>query len=806
MATNPPDHKDAADSVHEPGKSARSGRYTRLRLSIGRHPSDLIRIVVAAAVLLGCRYIAQTPGTNPVEAAIASQIQQLPSRLLRGAEVFSWLGWWPGIVAAVAVALYLKRLRLGLALASSGAASWVLAVVLGWTLLPRHVPGGLLRGPGPNGFDFPDARTAVVAALASVAGPYLGRATGNVGWVLVVLVAATNVFLGHSLPVGAFAGAVLGWGTGALFHIMLGAPGRRTSEPVVRLALEQAGITGARILAVHRGVFRPREYELLSPDGNRLQMKIVRRLNRRAGPLYKLRRTLASLEVENDPRLSTPRHEVEHEAYITLLAERAGVGTLPVVLAGEIEHGPPYLIRRDVQGRPLSSLAAGDVSDTLLDELWANVRALGDAHITHHDLRAQNILIDNEGHPHITDFTFSRIGGPVEQLWQDAAEMLVSVAAVVGTERAVESIHRCLPVPVLRGTLPHLQRLALHRRLRRQLPSERYSLAQLRETLAERIDAPIPSFRLPIRPTTVLVLLVGGLAIYLVLPELSSIDQVLVLVDRGDRLWLAVTVVIGFLAILASAISVLGSSPRRLPVWKTIAVQIAAAFTGRTTAAGIGFYRINWVFLERSGLRGTYAVAVIALNRVVMGLVSAVGTALGIIIIGTAVPISTDAIPLGWPVLAGAAALVAAVVLFLGSPFGRRRILRPGMTRGREILRELLPALRQPLRAVQLLGGCIAYLLLSAAGLATTLAAFTPGFPLLPVLAVFVVGSTLGQLAPTPGGLGTVEAAVIAGLTAIGVAPANAVAAVLTSRVLTYWLPVLPGIVAFRILQHYKVI
>jgi glycosyltransferase 2 family protein len=69
-----------------------------------------------------------------------------------------------------------------------------------------------------------------------------------------------------------------------------------------------------------------------------------------------------------------------------------------------------------------------------------------------------------------------------------------------------------------------------------------------------------------------------------------------------------------------------------------------------------------------------------------------------------------------------------------------------------------------------------------------------------------VVGSTLGQLAPTPGGLGAVEAALVAGLTAVGVGSTVAVAAVLASRALTFWLPALPGLVAFRVLQRRGVV
>lgn len=806
MAANRTGQDGGPDSGHDARRPKRSSRYARLRLSIGRHPSDFVRMAVAAAVVLGCRLIAVAPGSNPVEAAIASQLQRLPSWSAPIWEGLTWLGWWPGIVAAVGLALYIGRIRLGASMAFAAAAAWLLAVVVSWTVPPRLVPPGvhseLLHAPGTGIFTFPDPRSAVIAALASVSTPYLTRLSRNTSWVLVVLVAAANVFLGQNLPVGAFAGVVLGWGMGKLFHIVLGAPGRRASESALQKAVEQAGLLGARVVPVHRGLLRPQEYEIIAADGALFRMKTVRRLHRRAGPLHRVSNALASIDVEHGPALSTPLHEVEHEAYIALLAERAGVGTVPVVLAGEIEHGPPFLISRAVEGQPLSSLPANGVSESLLDAIWACVRALGSVPIAHQDLRAQNILVDAAGQPRISSFTFSRVGGAPGSYRQDAAELLVSLASVVGPDRAVASIRRAFSREVLLDVLPYLQRMVLHRRLRRQLAPGSGVLAKLREGLAEEIGAPVPSLRLPVRPSTIIVLLVGGLAVYLLLPELSNIDQVLVLLARGDTRWLIVTVLIGFLAILASAVSLLGSCVRRLPIRKTIVVQIAAAFTGRTTAAGLGFYRINWVYLERIGLRGPQIVAAIGVNRIVTGLVGATGTILGIVVIGGAVPVGDVNVVLAWPVLVAVGALLLAVVLFLASPFGRRKVVSPGVAWVREISQEIIPLLRNPLRAVQLTAGCTAYLLLLAASLATTLAAFTPDFPLVPVLAVFIVGSTLGQLAPTPGGLGAVEAAMIAGLTAIGVAPSNAVAAVLGSRLLTYWLPVLPGVVTFRILQH----
>jgi uncharacterized protein (TIRG00374 family) len=68
------------------------------------------------------------------------------------------------------------------------------------------------------------------------------------------------------------------------------------------------------------------------------------------------------------------------------------------------------------------------------------------------------------------------------------------------------------------------------------------------------------------------------------------------------------------------------------------------------------------------------------------------------------------------------------------------------------------------------------------------------GDPDLAALAVVqMVGNTVGTAAPTPGGLGAVEAALTAGVTAIGTPAAVAVPAVLLFRIISFWLPILPA-------------
>jgi undecaprenyl-diphosphatase len=72
--------------------------------------------------------------------------------------------------------------------------------------------------------------------------------------------------------------------------------------------------------------------------------------------------------------------------------------------------------------------------------------------------------------------------------------------------------------------------------------------------------------------------------------------------------------------------------------------------------------------------------------------------------------------------------------------------------------------------------------------------------------AVYLAGSAIGQAAPTPGGLGAVEAILIAGLVGAGLDKEIAVPAVLLFRLCTFWIPILPGWASFSSLGHREMI
>lgn len=778
----------------------------RLRLSIARHPRDLARLLIAVAVVGLCWLLSILAGASPFELGVYTQFRTLPAVLQPVWAVVIWFGSWVAVGVVAALTLYLKKVRIGLESAAAAAAAWALSSGLntlhGGRVVPVQWAGEAGAPPVGTHVAFPAGPVAMAAALVTILGPTLARLPRGLLWGIPVLVGVSDIALRGGLPLDVVTGGFVGWGVGTLFHLVLGRPGRKSPDEVIRHELELAGLAPVGLTPIRRRFLEPGVYRVRTAAGDVLRAEMVHRLHRRAGVGYKLRRMLASFEAEDEPEVSTAEHEVEHEALAAMLAARAGVRTPEIVLACKSKHGSPLLVCQEIEGRTLAELRPADIDRDLLTAIFGQVAGLYEARIAHHDLRAKNILVDTAGRPWLLAFTFSRVGAAPTRCAQDLAEVLISVAAIVGVERTLDTAMDVIAPDRLRAAMQYLHILALPRRIRAQAADPRLLILELRGALADRLDCAVPAFRSPVRAGHVVGLLFVGAAVYLLLPQVSSMAMVVGSLPRANWPWLVVAVLAGLLAIVFSAVSILGSSPVRLPVWRTIAVQLGAAFTGRTTPGGAGFFGINIAYLERMGLRRSRAIGVTLLNMAGTGLVGFLAGVAGVLALGVSGTFGTVTIPTGWPLLVVVAAVFIVAGVLLGSSLGRRRVVRPSL----DTARELLSTLHHPVRALELFGGALGYLVISGLGLAASLAAFGAHVPLLAVVSVFIVGQTLGHLSPVPGGLGAVEAVMVTGLGAVGVAPTAAIVGVLTSRLLTYWLPALPGIVVFRLLQHHRVV
>lgn len=124
-----------------------------------------------------------------------------------------------------------------------------------------------------------------------------------------------------------------------------------------------------------------------------------------------------------------------------------------------------------------------------------------------------------------------------------------------------------------------------------------------------------------------------------------------------------------------------------------------------------------------------------------------------------------------------------------------------------QVIPRLLDVAQRPAKLAEGIGGSLLLTLAYILCLASSVRAIgVAAVPVASIGVVYLTGSALGSIVPTPGGLGAVEAAMSAGLTAAGVPGPKAVTAVLLFRTVTFWLPVPAGWLAMHFLQRREVL
>jgi uncharacterized protein (TIRG00374 family) len=119
-----------------------------------------------------------------------------------------------------------------------------------------------------------------------------------------------------------------------------------------------------------------------------------------------------------------------------------------------------------------------------------------------------------------------------------------------------------------------------------------------------------------------------------------------------------------------------------------------------------------------------------------------------------------------------------------------------------QVLPRLSSLANQPTKLATGVFGVLLLNLAYCACLIAAVRAFTADASIAAIALVYLAGSVIGQAAPTPGGLGAVEAALAAGLTAAGIDAGIAISATLVFRLMTFWIPTIPGWFALRNLQR----
>jgi undecaprenyl-diphosphatase len=172
----------------------------------------------------------------PVHRTSVSPAEAAVFHVLNGTTVLPFVLVWTvmqlGNVLVVPTAAVLaaafRRWWLAVELLVAGAGTYLVAKVVK-RVVPRGRPGGLLsdvviRGAEAHGLGFVSGHAATLAALATVAWPWLGRRGRVAAVVLVVVVCLTRVYVGAHLPLDVVGGAGLGMAVGGCVRLVLGRP------------------------------------------------------------------------------------------------------------------------------------------------------------------------------------------------------------------------------------------------------------------------------------------------------------------------------------------------------------------------------------------------------------------------------------------------------------------------------------------------------------------------------------------------------------------------------------------------------
>ncbi len=776
-----------------------------------RKPVDLLRCVLSCLgiVALAVAGVAASATMSGVQTDIVGASRRLPHALL---VVVPPLVLFALLILPVgmAVQLLVRRQfrRLAEAVATGVLAAAVTAVASDLLTRPaasRLYDAIIMARPGTSHAAALDPYLAGLVAYATMVGlaglPYWRNAL----WAAIAVYVIVHVGVLHTSVLTLLITVLAGRAIGLAVRYVAGSASQRPGALEIAGAVAAVGLPVTAIRRVRgqdpRQGNPSRHYAATTEgDGGGLDVVVYDRDQQAAGAVYRLyRRVRVRGQVSRSAPLAVD-HAVERRALLSYAAEDAGAPTPR--LRAVVRAGPEasVLACEHHEGTTLAQRDTG-CSDAELSQIWEAACRLHARKVTHRGLTADRILLTGDGQAMLLDPGDGDVAASDLQIRLDVAQLLAELALVVGPDRAAGLAVAKLTADDLVAVVSLLQPVALARPTRQALRRRRDVLPALRTRLLAAVPGrevePVQLER--IRPRTLLTLVASVAAVYLLAGELQRASLGTVL-HKADWRWTIAALALSAATYAAATEALIGFVPGRLSFRRTLLAQLASSFVTLVTPAAVGGATLNIRYLQRQKIPAAVAAASVGVSQLVAFVLHVL-----LILVFAAIAGSSASEPVhppprwAWFVLAG---LVLIALVVLAIPAGRR-LLRARLS---PILGQVLPRLlevaQQPAKLAQGIGGTLLLSFCYILCLAACVAAFSRSVPIAKIGLVYLTGSAIGSIIPTPGGIGAVEAALTAGLTAAGIPGAVAASAVLLFRLLTFWLPIPFGWGALKYLER----
>lgn len=788
-----------------------------------RHPADVARLVasgVALALILGLTY-ARPDAISSLSNDLVSLMEWLPSWL----RVLS-LGLAQVLALAlppIGLAYLLWRRHLRLALLATGVAAVAAAAcALLQSWLDDTAPPQAVENAGISswvtGGAFPSpAYVAALAAVITVVTPGMRPVWRKVAWWSLVAAALLRMASAAAVPVHVCTTIVLGLTVGSAALVIFGAGGRRQRRGDGEAAAAASGHPLSWVDEVHAdGWQRAR----LDDGGRPVLVKVIDRDERDADLLYRLANAAQRRGLAGSRPGFSAEERARREALALALATTAGVSVPPLVAVGTVEDRTAALIVGDDDLVPAApsiddvDAPPGHLDEEVLAAVWTQVDHLHRARIAHRRLGLDAIAVrrDDPTAVALVDLVDAEINARDELIAADVAELLAASALVVGPETAVASARAVIGDERLGAALPLLQALAFSSATRRTLRAEgRGPAKELLSALRTEVQdaAGLEEYELAsIHRLTLgrIMTLFGSVVfLYFLIGVASSWSEISESMSGAD--WARVGPIVALQAgtYFAGAASLMGAVVASLPLIQTSEVMLAQSFLNRFTPANAGGMALRVRYVQLQGVDLGVSAAGVGLTSAASGVMQSLFIVVFLLWSGRSGELDME-LPdvnfLLWIVL-GLGAL-GALVWF--TPIRFKILDSKAFSSAHEIWREIRQLAKTPSKLFLLFGGAALGKLLTIFAFVEACRAFGIDLSFAELGALYMTANTVASAVPTPGGVGAVEAALIAVLSGAGVDPAVATSATLVFRLITFWAPVPFAYVALQDLTRKDVV
>ncbi|GAB7069119.1 flippase-like domain-containing protein [Mycobacterium hodleri] len=640
---------------------------------------------------------------------------------------------------------------------------------------------------------------AMLAAMLTVSGPWLEARWRRWWWTLLLAFVPIHLVVSAVVPARSLLGLAVGWFVGALTVLVVGTPALEVPldgavRALVRRGFPVTGLTVIRPAGPGPLVLWAATDDPEDEPGSRAILEMYGPNQRSGGIMSQIWRRARLRNSETAPLHASMRRAVEHRGLMAIAIGDLGVANSTTVALSALDRGWTLYAHTPTRGVALDETSA---DESLVAPVWKALATLHGHQISHGDLRGKEITVDvGDGDPTALfgGFGSAEYGATDVLLQADIAALLVTTTAIFGAEAAVRAAIAEFDRDTVLNASRRLTKAALPKHIRASVmdPATVMSTARdevMHQTGADQIKAEtITRFtRIQVIQLVLLVALV-----YVAYPFISTVPAFFSELRTANWWWALLGLAVSALTYVGAAAALWACASGAVSFRNLTIMQVANTFAATTTPAGVGGLALSTRFLQKGGLGALRATAAVALQQSVQ-VITHVGLLIFFsVIAGTSANLSHFVPKTTVLYLIGGVAL-GIVGVFTFVPKLRRWLgteLRP---RIKELGGELVELAREPKRLAIIVAGCAATTLGAALALWASVGAFGGGTTFVTVTVVTMIGGTLASAAPTPGGVGAVEAALIGGLAAFGVPAAVAVPSVLLYRVLTCWLPVFVG-------------